>query len=137
MLRKERTHVDVVTIDGRTSDQPAGAGRRRVEDEAKKRFPAPVGKSRRSFDDWFSATKTEIRTWKAEFISDGITTPIELGENVQWKWGVPTIAILHELDRLQSEGWTLLNVSEDRGLYQGADADREGYVTRARYLLGK
>ena len=32
-------------------------------------------------------------------------------------------------------GWTVAHVSEDRGVYLGADVPDESYVTRIRYLL--
>lgn len=62
-------------------------------------------------------------------------TAIELPADMVWDWGYPVAAALAELDRLESQGWKIIHVSEDHGLYQGADANDEAYLTRVRYLL--
>jgi hypothetical protein len=49
--------------------------------------------------------------------------------------GVPLKGITEVLNRLALDGWAVVSTSEDKGLYEGADAARESYPARIRYLL--
>lgn len=76
------------------------------------------------------------RTWAAElFLPEGRE---RLGfEPDDWPYGLPIDEVAEVLNRLAGEGWKVLHVSEDRGLYTGPDTESDSYVTRARYLLAR
>jgi hypothetical protein len=62
-------------------------------------------------------------------------TQTSVDDNLRRDWGFPLIEALRELNRLEEQGWKIVHVSEDHGLYQGADTADEAYLTRVRYLL--
>ena len=45
--------------------------------------------------------------------------------------------VLTEMDALASEGWALLHVSVDHGLYKGVDSRLEGGPVALRYTFGR
>jgi hypothetical protein len=127
---------DEVIIEGRKHKVPAGTAEGFITTEAERRFPDPSSPDgvRLDFDQWFKSKSTDKRTWQAEFITGGYTESLEF-EPQGWSWGYPIAAAMRELDRLARDGWKLVHISEDHGLYAGADAHDEAYLTRVRYLL--
>jgi hypothetical protein len=128
--------VDFVLIEERTHKIPKGTANRFIEEEAYRRYPDPQPPSGKcsDFDQWFNINSKDKRTWKAEFIR-GERSELLVFDALDWSWGYPIAAAMRELDRLAREGWKLVHVSEDHGLYAGADAADEAYLTRVRYLL--
>ncbi|MHB1519609.1 MAG: hypothetical protein ACYCYQ_15250 [Acidimicrobiales bacterium] len=135
-FRKETVLVDVVEFKGRRFERPPGSGRHFVQAEAEKRFPNLPPPDRPDFLAWWINSKEEVRTWQALLFTAEDELPVEFTVSA-WTWGYPTKGVLKLLDQLSSDGWNLVHVSEDRGLYTGADALNESYPTRARYLLEK
>jgi hypothetical protein len=84
------------------------------------------------FGSWYASLKKEVRTWQAEFVGPDGTSPITLGTE---GWAFPVSIALQELNKLERQGWKIVHVSEDHGLYQGVDTADEAYLTRVRYLL--
>lgn len=80
-----------------------------------------------------SATVTEQRGWRARFF-DGEQWHRE-DDPTSADFHVPTEAIVSTLNRLAGQGWNVVHVSEDHGLYRGMDIADESFVTRIRYLL--
>lgn len=129
----ETTTYDVLTIDGARQIYPAGTARSALEAKLAKRFPdvpppvagVPV----------VVTNADPNRTWVGRLVQEGTTTTLVVPENLDWAFGLPAEWIVSELGRLEAEGWALVSTSEDHGLYTGADAPNEAFVTRARYLL--
>jgi hypothetical protein len=129
---------DEVTLDGRLRKVPPGTAQEFLQQEASRRFPEPTGPPltvSSSFSAWFQQNSKEKRTWRAELITRDARQVLDLGRNLRWQEGFVVESAMRELDRLEREGWTLVHVSEDHGLYAGADAVDEAYLTRVRYLL--
>jgi hypothetical protein len=84
---------------------------------------------------WTSqATVTEERSWETRWYdaSGGRSVDANL---TNWRDGFPAEGIIALLDSYATEGWEVLHVSEDKGVYRGADALDEAYPARVRYLL--
>ncbi len=130
--------VDHVHIGDEAHQVPAGTAQDFLREEAARRFPDPPTPDKPAkYAIWFSRKKHQTRTWQASFVTDTDERPIDLESPLSWAWGFPIAASLRELNRLEREGWTLVHVSEDHGLYAGADATDEAYLTRVRYLLSR
>jgi hypothetical protein len=99
--------------------------------------PPAATPQRLSYQQWLGDQLNDPRRdWQAELVhGDGQCEPQNLGESSSSWWGAPLVGIAALLDDLTSQGWQLLHVSEDRGLYSGADVGEESYPTRQRYLL--
>jgi len=97
--------------------------------EAATRFPRPV-KAVVS-----CGPRVLRRTWRAELFVDGASLAIATPPDVDGAWGLPVDWVLAELEALERQGWTVLHVSEDRGIYAGRDCPEEALPTRVRYLL--
>jgi hypothetical protein len=76
------------------------------------------------------------RTWAAELFLPKGRERLSF-EPDDWPYGLPIDEVTEVLNRLAGEGWKVLHVSEDRGLYTGPDTESDSYVTRARYMLGR
>jgi hypothetical protein len=72
--------------------------------------------------------------WGGEFITkdDRTVTRVPYPDRDA---SIPTQFAMEELGRLSEEGWRLVHVSEDRGLFSGEATTSEAYVVRLRYLL--
>lgn len=137
-----------------------GATRRLTAEEAREQFdtltPAQRGVGQENkvpttvFDHWWKglpdaptasfrpAGAVKVLTWKAELITAEGTVPIDLGRPVNTTdAGYPIQVAMRLLERLAADGWRLMHVSEDHGLYRGADAPYEAYLTRVRYVLAR
>jgi hypothetical protein len=95
----------------------------------KPRFPVSP------FQQWFRLLKVSSeRIWVARLFEDGKETPMPMNvERRQFNFPIPEVLSL--LDTLSRAGWTIVHVSEDRGLYSGEDAPSESAITTVRYLL--
>jgi hypothetical protein len=78
----------------------------------------------------------ELRTWRAEWTTSAGTTPIEAPEGLTWDT-IPAGWVIAELEARTGEGWRLLHISVDRGLYVGASASFAGYPEAVRYTFGR
>lgn len=97
----------------------------------------PKGLTAHDLNDWKAGLSHQSqRSWTAELVDgDGRCEPHDLGA-AEWSWwGAPVAATNRLLNRLSGEGWSLVHISEDRGLYQGVDATDESSPTRIRYLM--
>ena len=77
-----------------------------------------------------------VTGWIAEFVDGEEQTDVEL-DAIVWTQGFPAAPVAAALNRLGTEGWRVLHVSEDRGLYSGPHAQLGRVRHRARYLLGR
>lgn len=131
--------VDVVTLpDGTIEQFDRGKGGEQISRQFRSATPPPAALDdpSSSFTQWRNRiTRSEVRTWRADLYVDGTATPLDIDTSQGWKYGLPIEEILRILNDLADKGWTVLHVSEDRGLYTGEDAQNDAYVTRARYML--
>jgi hypothetical protein len=89
------------------------------------------------FQGWTAQVSQQVeRGWQAAWCdSAGVQDlEVDLGSQIG---GVPVQAIVTLLDRYAAEGWRVVHVSEDRGLYAGADVAEESFITRIRYLFAQ
>jgi hypothetical protein len=133
--RKAREGTDRVTLAGTNYDVPTGTVERFIRKQADNRYPDPPKPQVKEFASWYRLTAQERRVWQGWLLTaDGY----ELATEELTTWGghaFPVQDALRQLDKLQQEGWRLVHVSEDHGLYQGVDVSDEAYLTRVRYLL--
>ncbi|GLY36426.1 hypothetical protein Amsp01_024500 [Amycolatopsis sp. NBRC 101858] len=135
--RKRLAGSERVTLDGVVHTVPAGQAERFIRDETARRFPALPKPETVPFDTWFQQNSEERRVWQGLFITADTTEALP-GEIVTLDdHGYPISEALGELNKRKQEGWRLVHVSEDHGLYNGADSHDEAYLTRVRYLLEK
>jgi hypothetical protein len=106
--------------------------RGRTAQEAWRQEESARGPARREWS--AETTVSEGSIWEASWCDAGGThkLDVDLGSPVG---GIPVQGLVTLLDRYGAEGWRVLHVSEDRGVYQGTDVPDESYVTRIRYLL--
>ena len=94
--------------------------------------------SERTYSDWqksTSAKASEQRIWVCSaFEADGKwkTVNVDLSD---WWFGAPLKGITKTLNFFGSDGWSVVNSTEDKGLYTGTDAANESFPSRIRYLL--
>ena len=134
-LRKSKVLIDEVFIGRTRHEVEAGRATHFVSEERDKQHPAPRRPEIPTYESWFKSKAAEHRTWRAELITSSGSKAIALPEPFDWSWGFPIAVAIDLLEGLEQEGWKLVSVSEDRGLYSGADATNESYPTRVRYLL--
>jgi hypothetical protein len=132
--RKAREGTDRVTLADTTCDVPTGTAQRFIREQADDRYPDPQKPVPRDFNSWYQQRAQERRVWQGWFLTadahEQVTEEVGGGNH-----GFPMQDAMRELDKRQKEGWRLVHVSEDHGLYQGVDATDEAYLTRVRYLL--
>ena len=133
-LMKEKMHIDEVQIGDQIFEVQAGNGREFVEIEAKRNIPDPDPPDIPAYSSWYDSNKRDVRTWRVELHTAEGSVPLSFDAG-NWSWGYPIQGALSLLDQLDSDGWQVLHISEDHGLYRGADAQDESYPTRVRYLL--
>jgi hypothetical protein len=136
--RGRRAYYQEVVINGEVFQSQPGQADQVIVRQATQRFVqehGELGNPPLPFPQWFLTRRKEVRSWRAEMVTASDRTAIELPADLAWDWGYPVAAALAELDRLEIEGWKITHVSEDHGLYQGADATEEAFLTRVRYLL--
>lgn len=135
---RPRMPIDEVDVDGQTYQVPPSTANDFIRAEFDRRYPAtkkPAGEAP-NWPSWSTAADPkEVRTWAAYFIGPDGSSAIELPSDMSWDWGFPIQEALRQLNRLEQAGWKIVQVSEDHGLYTGADAANEAYLTRVRYLL--
>lgn len=130
--------VDEVRFpDGRIERVDVGEGATRVAEEAVKRYPIDNRRpAQPTFDDWWSKNSTKVVTWVGQFYESGHNPRTIDVDALTWDYGLPVEPILAALDSLLAEGWRLVHVSEDRGLYTNPDVVvNDSYPTRVRYLV--
>lgn len=128
-FKKEIRRFDEVLIDGNVKRTGYREGQRFLDEECKRRFPEPTG------PEVVATQVPEVRSWASSLVGADQTTRVPPPPGLSWSDGAPTEWIAQQLDALSREGWNLIHVSEDHGLYTGADAAHESYPTRLRFLL--
>lgn len=101
-----------------------------VENAAIEKFPAP---KQHTVAEELGAEVKKLVAWAVALYLDGERR--ERPAIWRWDFGFPiedTLAILNEL---AAEGWEIVNVSEDRGIYKGVTNLTDSAVTTVRYLL--
>lgn len=102
-------------------------------------YPRPLPTENRlnvAYGDWVKGTSSKnVRSWTAGLVEGDRETEIEIGVPQTWPCGMPAREIVQQLDVLAADGWKLINVSEDRGIYRGEDARTDSSPTTIRYLL--
>lgn len=126
----EIKHFDEVSIDGVVQRVAAGSGEVFVAKEAERRFPMLLVEVKDAI-----SVEPEKRSWKSRLITSTETIQIPEPDGLSWSDGAPSTWIAEKLDSFSKSGWNLIHVSEDHGLYQGADVPNESYPTRIRFLL--
>jgi len=101
-----------------------------VEEKALEKFPEPdVGGA--AFKSGSGVEQVVI--WTVGLYTDGKYR--QLPAFSSWSFGLPIEGVLAILNELAKKGWSVVHVSEDRGLYAGITNQTDSAVTTARYLL--
>lgn len=129
--KRAELSYDSFTLDGVPRKCAAGHGRAYLEKVAEEKFPDAVmekvparPKSRVAYGVY----------WKANLIQDGES------QELAWPFltmdhGAPLQWITQVLNEYEQQGWSLVQVTEDHGLYRREDGLNEAYLNRIRYLL--
>jgi hypothetical protein len=136
-FRKTTAVVDEVFIGRSRHEVEVGRGLRFVAREREKLNPIPQKGTVVACEAWFKSKAMDHRTWRADIVLSSGTTPVQLPEPLDWFWGFPSASVNKLLEDLELDGWKLVQVSEDHGLYAGTDAPNESFPSRVRYLLHK
>jgi hypothetical protein len=147
---KERLHdggprVDVARIrfpDGAESVVAPEAAHDFITAEFRARFPQLTVAAQ--FAEWRETVRiAELRTWVGWLFSGADQVPVDLGLPAA-PFGYPIQEVLGCLDRLSTDGWQIVHVSEDRtghpasrGGHLDGDAAGETGVSTVRYLLSR
>jgi hypothetical protein len=76
----------------------------------------------------------KVRGWRGYF--NDATGARQLTDLIEtWSGGIPATEITEALDTLSELGWQVVSITEDKGLYSGADAQREAGPVIVRILL--
>jgi hypothetical protein len=141
-IRKQRVAVDRITFpDGQSEHCELGQATQRAferfaETSSEPQDPIP------DYDVWRrqQAQRSPLVqpgvAWDATLFRDAENQPISI-QSRDWNYGLPVEEVLATLNTLAGEGWVVVQISEDRGLYQGIAANNDAWVTRARYLLAR
>jgi hypothetical protein len=103
--------------------------------------PEPALADDKAFEAWKIAqsSQPEIvkdqRGWTSMLYTLSGSESIEI--STEWSDGWPEVDVIAVLNRLGNVGWQVINVTEDKGLYPGADAASESGPTAARFLLAR
>ncbi|HEY0639418.1 MAG TPA: hypothetical protein VGD67_17360 [Pseudonocardiaceae bacterium] len=133
-LLRSKVRVDFVTFGRDRHEVEAGAADAFVREYVDRRYPDLAHTLPDPFHDWFRANGEEFRSWRAVLITAGGTVDVDLGLDPTERTppvGFPAEYAMRELDRLASEGWTLLQVCEELA----RDPAGDPHVTRVRYVL--
>lgn len=103
-----------------------------VQKAALERFPEPTPNS---LFDSLSGGVEKIVVWAASLYLDG--EPKQLPAFSSWEFGLPIESVLGVLNEIAADGWRVVHVSEDRGVYSGITNQTAAGVTKARYLLAR
>jgi hypothetical protein len=103
-----------------------------VEKAALKKFPDPIHELLASGAT--GAVEKQV-VWAAGLYLGG--TFESLPAIWTWNFGLPIEDALRILNDLAAEGWRVVSVSEDRGIYRGATNQTDSAVTTVRYLLAR
>lgn len=131
-FRKETRKFDELEIDGVVSKTAAGNGAVLLNAEAERRFPFPKDLTVKVGE----GIRPEVRTWQARWTTDAHDESIPVPENLWWNT-IPTGWVISQLNTRASEGWRLLHVGVDEGLYEGRDTRLAAGPASVRYLLGR
>ncbi len=131
-FRKETHYFDEVSVDGLIARLPVGQAEPRISDLAEAKFPNPTPLSVTISEE----KRAEVRSWEGSWASGGTYSTIPTPQDLQWN-SIPTLWVLAELDAKAREGWRLLHVSVDHGLYKGRHARLAAGPESIRYTLGR
>ena len=127
--------IDLVTIGEQALEISPGEGMAYIREETRRRYPEPPEVVPPDFDTWWTDNKADSNGWECAFVTAAVSSSIALGGAISVDPEYPLQTAMAELDRLEREGWRVLQVSEDRGLSTGLDGAEEARVIRVRYLL--
>jgi hypothetical protein len=120
----------IVYPDGETEDCEIGNSEERIETCADRKHPKPEAPSIPE-----NVVVTD-HSWRADLYSREGSRELDLDLG-DWDYGLPIASILAHLEDLAEDGWRILHVSEDRGLFRGDVVASDAAITRIRYLLAR
>ncbi len=133
LLAADLIHKKVVDAEGAYLGDPTGKDFDEiVEEAAKERFPEPTAWG---LDSSLDGEVEKIVVWATSLYLDGDPKP--LPAFFTWQFGLPIENVLRVLNEIAAEGWYVVQVSEDRGIYAGETNRTAAAVTTARYLLAR
>jgi hypothetical protein len=103
-----------------------------VEAAADEKFPEPTAAGL-AFG--LEGGVEKIVIWASSLFLDGERKRLPAFQS--WSFGLPIEGVLEVLNEIAADGWYVVQVSEDRGLYAGTTNRTDSAVTTARYLLAR
>lgn len=131
-LAPDDVYVDILGPNGEDLGLVKDNAEAEIAQRARHRFPDP------SADELVASSGTRVTetvVWAAGLYLGGKYQRLAAFED--WAFGFPIENVLGVLNDLSAEGWSVVHVSEDRGLYTGRTTQTDSAVTRARYLLAR
>lgn len=99
-----------------------------IEDAAREAHPDPAPGELAGIPELES-----VKVWEREFLDGGKRLPYP--DIFTWDHYFPMSEVAQTLDELAQEGWSIVNASEDRGLYRSDLAESLSVPLTVRYLL--
>ncbi len=130
LLNPDRFVTDIHGPDGTVIARDVGDDEEdRIASLAQASFPDPTEKL--PHDELGHVAERVV--WRASLFIDGERKDLPAVDS--WAYGLPIESVLGVLNELAAEGWSVVQVSEDRGIYAGVTNNTDSAVTKARYLL--
>lgn len=131
-FRKEIRYFDEVVVDGEVTRTATGQGEAKARRLAERQFPAAKELKVDITEERFA----EEQTWEASWTTGERYESVPAPEKVWWN-SIPTSWVVAELNARAREGWQLLHVSVDEGLFKGRVARLAAGPETVRYLFGR
>jgi hypothetical protein len=93
-----------------------------------------------AFETWKSTRRPRAipqTTWVGEAIYPDGTTSLLSEDSADTHWGAPLTEIALQLTELGKEGWSVVQLSEDKAIHDGMSGASEVRPSRIRYLLAR
>jgi hypothetical protein len=132
LLNPDRFVTDIHDPDGKViaQDVPDDELADRIANVARTRYPDPTRENLPNGERGHIADRV---VWQASLFIDGERKDLPAFD--RWTYGLPIEDVLGVLNELAAEGWSVVQTSEDRGIYAGVTNTTDSAVTKARYLL--
>jgi hypothetical protein len=128
--KPDHVYHEICDPDGRVLGRVVSDASAQIEKYAADLYPDPTPQSVAGDEE---AKVIEKVMWAAATYLGGQYKRLPAFED--WTFGLPLEKILSVLNDLASDGWSVAQVSEDRGIYAGTTNATDSAVTKARYLL--
>lgn len=136
MYRTETVYFDHVIVDGVTHKVDPGQGQALAVSLADEAFPIPTTTQATAAPALRKQSTEAVRTWRARWVTSTENSTVPKPDDLWWA-SIPTDWVVSELNRRAADGWKLVHVGVDHGMYAGLDAKLGGSPETIRYTLAR